>query len=96
VVHGEGGVRVSERRGFGTRINQHCEIGGTEFQRIAFNAKRELEVIQQFHRVDPGFKRAMLVTKDAGFATDHIKEGSGVSSPLQLQSAFPWSELGRK
>ena len=89
LVHGEGRVRVGEGRGFGTRIDQDCEVRGAEFQRIAFDTKRELEVIQQFHWVDPGFKRAMLVTEDTRLVTNHVKESSGLGSSLQLQSAFP-------
>ena len=65
LADGESRVRVGEGRSFGTRIDQDGEIRGAEFQWIAFDAKRELEVIQQFHWVDPGFERAVLVTENA-------------------------------
>ena len=85
-------VRISENGRLGTRIDAHFYFGTRDLprdlQRVASEPKRELEVIEDFQRVDPRFERAALVPEDGSFAPHHVEERTRLSSPLELQSVF--------
>ena len=70
----EGRVGISENGRLRTRVDAHLYFRTGDVQRVIFEPKRELEVIQDFQRVDPRFERTVLVPEDGRFTTDHVEE----------------------
>src|SRR6266436_5636000 len=81
--HCKSGMRVSKDGRFRAHLDSNSQFRGAKLQRIVFDAKRQLKIIEQFQRVDPGLKRSVLVTKDAGLVTHHIEEATGLCAPLK-------------
>ena len=61
---GEGGVGVCDRGRLRAHVNQGGGVGGAQFERVAFEAERDLEAVEDLQRVGPGFERPVLVAED--------------------------------
>ena len=74
LLHPKRGMRVGERRRFGTHTNRRHDVAAVNLERVSFEPERQREVVEDFQRIDPRFDRSVLVAEHRGTATDHVEE----------------------
>src|SRR5205085_4313108 len=74
-----------ERGRFRPDMNAGHDVASVDFERVAFEAERQRQRVENLQWVHPRFGVTVLVAEERGAAADDIEEGAGAGGPLQLR-----------
>src|SRR5207244_8302885 len=69
------------------------DVAVREFERMRLETKRQLEIVEDFQRIDPSLERPVLVAEDRRLASNYVEERPGLSSSRELEAALRQGEL---
>ena len=70
----------------GRRADPREHVTPRDLERIPLDGEREPQVIEQLHRIDPGFEATMLVADERRSAPDDVHERALAGGPLEPEA----------